>query len=82
MAKPLGKVTHFYDKISVAVITVAKGFSNGDSIHIGKGPYLKQKAVSMQNWHKPVEKCRKGQEIGLKVKERVRVGDMVFKCMK
>ncbi len=82
MAKPkeVGTITHYYSDLSVAVVAVASAFSKGDTLLIGKGePFLKQKAISMQLEHQKIEKTRKGQEIGLKVQDKVRVGDRVFK---
>lgn len=80
--KQVGKITHYYNKIGVGVVEVAAAFSKGDNLLIGKiEPYLKQKATSMQLNRKRIEKTRKGQEIGLKVREKVRVGDKVFKVL-
>ena len=84
MAKPkeVGKVTHYYGNISVAVIKVATAFSKGDTILIGKSdPLRKQKVISMQLKQVRVQKTRKGQEVGLKVRRKARIGDKVFKVM-
>ena len=40
---------------------------------------FEQKIKSMQVNHAPIEKASKGQEIGLKVKSKVRHGDKVYK---
>ncbi len=78
--KEVGKITHYYSRIGVGVVEVASAFSKGDNLLIGKNePYLKQKAASMQLNHQAIEKTRKGQEIGLKVDGKVRMGDRVFK---
>ena len=80
--KQVGTITHYYTDLSVAVIAVASTFSKGDTLLIGKGdPFLKHKATSMQLEHQKIEKTRKGQEIGLKVPEKVRVGDKVLKIL-
>lgn len=78
--KLVGKVVHFYPKISVAVIDVLDEIKIGDEILIkGKTTNFKQTVESMQIEHEQVEKARKGDSIGLKVIERVREGDEVFK---
>ncbi|MBT4935912.1 hypothetical protein HOL21_01900 [Candidatus Woesearchaeota archaeon] len=77
--KPRGKVTHYYDKIGVAVVLVDKIMRKGDKVQIGKRSFFKQKITSMQINKERVDIARKGKEIGLKVKDRVRVGDRIFK---
>lgn len=78
--KPLGKITHFFDKISVAVIALDAGLKTGDKIKIGKNDdFFEQEVKSMQIEHEKIEKAKKGQEIGMKVKQAVRKGDLVFK---
>ncbi len=79
--KPLGKVTHFYDKINVAAILLEKGLKVGDKIKIGKNEnFLEQEITSLQREHAAVKAAKKGQEVGLKVAERVREGDLVWKA--
>jgi len=74
-----GKITHYFDKIGVAVIELAKGLSVGDTIRIkGATTDFKQRIDSMQIEHKSVDKAKKGQAIGLKVKEKVRPNDKVY----
>ncbi|MCL6578775.1 MAG: translation elongation factor-like protein [Candidatus Bathyarchaeota archaeon] len=76
----VGRVTHFFPKISVAVIELTKPLSVGDTIVI-KGPTtdFEQVVESMQIEHKNVQQAKAGQSIGLKVAERVREKDMVYK---
>lgn len=77
----LGKVTHFFDKISVAVIKIEKPIAVGDEISIeGSTTNFRQKVSSMQIDMKPIEKAKKGQEIGMKTKDKAREGDIVFKA--
>jgi len=74
-----GEVTHFFDKIQVCVIKVQNSLKIGDQLHFkGSVTDFSQVLVSMQVDHKPVSVAKKGQEIGLKVKKDVRVGDKVF----
>ncbi|MBN2111582.1 hypothetical protein JW707_00630 [Candidatus Woesearchaeota archaeon] len=78
--KPVGKVTHFFSNISVAVVKLKGSLKVGDTIEIetGEGPF-KQKVDSMQVDHKPVKTAKKGGEIGLKVNHPVRAGNQVNK---
>lgn len=76
----VGKITHFFPKINVAVIELRAPLKVGDSIAV-KGPStdFEQTVDSMQIEHKNVEVAEAGQSIGLKVKERVRETDTVYK---
>lgn len=76
----IGKVTHFFSKISVAVIELAAPLSVGDTIRIqGPTTNFDQTVDSMQIEHENVQTAKKGQSIGLKVKDRVREHDTVYK---
>ncbi|MEM2874230.1 MAG: translation elongation factor-like protein, partial [Candidatus Nanoarchaeia archaeon] len=78
--KRVGTVTHFFDKISVAVIKVEGPIAIGDEITI-EGPQtnIKMKVQSMQIEHKPITAAKKGDDIGMKVPSPVRPKDIVFK---
>jgi len=78
--KEIGKVTHFFSKISVAVIELKATLSVGDRIRV-QGPTtdFEQTVDSMQIEHENVKTAKAGQSIGLKVKERVREKDTVYK---
>jgi len=76
----VGKVSHFFTKISVAVIELTATVSVGDRILI-RGPTtnLEQKIDSMEIEHEKVQTAKAGQSIGLKVKDQVRETDIVYK---
>jgi len=78
----VGKVTHFFSKISVAVVELNAPLSVGDKIRI-QGPTtdFEQTVQSMQIEHENVKTAKKGQSIGLKVNERVRESDTVYKIV-
>ena len=77
--KPIGVVTHFYGGISVAIVKFAKTVSVGDKIRFkGATTDFSQTIDSMQYDHKDVKTAKKGQEIGIKVVNRVREGDEVY----
>ena len=76
----IGRITHFFTKISVAVIELIAPLAVGDTIMI-KGPTtdFEQPVESMQIEHNNVQRAEAGQSIGLKVAQRVRENDMVYK---
>jgi translation elongation factor EF-1alpha len=76
----IGKVTHFFTKIRVAIVELTGVLSVGDQILI-KGPTtnVEQKVDSMQIEHENVQEAKRGQSIGLKVNDHVRENDMVYK---
>ncbi|MEM1990844.1 MAG: U32 family peptidase C-terminal domain-containing protein, partial [Candidatus Bathyarchaeia archaeon] len=74
----VGKVTHYFSKIGVAVVELKAPLAVGDRIII-RGPTtdFEQVVESMQIEHKNIEKAEAGQSIGLKVNQRVRERDIV-----
>jgi len=79
--KPIGVVTHYYGDISVAVIKFKQAFKKGEKVHFkGATTDFKEKIKSMQYEHKPVEAAKKGQEVGIKVGDKVREGDDVYEA--
>jgi translation initiation factor IF-2 len=77
----VGKISHYFDKISVAVVDVAKGkLKVGDTIRIkGTTTDFEQKIDSMQVEHKQVKEAKKGDSVGLKVADAVKEHDIVYK---
>ncbi len=81
MAVKLGTITHYYDKIGVAVVKVVKPIAVGDTIKIsGHGNEFTQTVTSMQQDHKELKKAKKGDDIGMKVDQEVKPKDEVFKA--
>ena len=76
----IGRITHFFSKICVAVIELTDPLNVGDTIAL-KGPStdFEQVVESMQIEHQNVQSAKAGQSIGLKVAERVRENDLVYK---
>ncbi len=80
MKTPIGKVTNYYSKINVAVVELSAPLNKGDKIAIeGATTEFTQTAKSMQIDRQDIESARAGQAIGLKVNERVRIGDTVYR---
>ena len=79
----VGKVTNFYVKISVAAIEVTAGVIRiGDALHFkGHTTDFKDTVASMEMENQPVDEARPGDEVGIKVKERVRKNDKVYKIL-
>jgi putative protease len=76
----VGKVTHFFGKISVAVIELSAPLKVGDKIKFKKGEEeFEQQVDSMQIEHEPIQEAKKGQAIGLKTVQPVHEGTEVFK---
>jgi len=77
----IGKVTDYFAKIGVVALVIENGeLSLGDTIHFaGHTTDFEQKITSMQIEHQAVESAKTGDAIGVKVKDRARHGDKVFK---
>jgi len=77
--KGIGVVSDYFAKIEVAAIKLNGGLKIGDKILFkGATSDFKQTVKSMQINRKPVEKAGANDEIGIKVKDRVRRNDRVF----
>jgi len=79
--KLIGEVSHYFSKIGVAVIELSGSLSIGDTVRIvgGEATDFEQTIDSMEMEHEKIEKAKKGDAIGTKVKEKVREGYKVFK---
>jgi putative protease len=80
MERIIGKVTHYFPKIGVAVVKLTDDINDGDQIRIaGSHSNFNQLVTSMQIEHKNIISAKKGQEIGMKVVQPVREGDLIYK---
>jgi translation elongation factor EF-1alpha len=79
----IGKVADYFAKISVAAIDIAKGtLKVGDTIHIkGHTTDFEQTVDSIQIEHQNVPEAKAGDSIGIKVKDKVRDHDVVYKVL-
>ncbi|MBS7650149.1 MAG: translation elongation factor-like protein [Candidatus Bathyarchaeia archaeon] len=76
----IGQVTHYYSKIGVAVVQLKAPLKVGDIILIkGATTNLEQKVESMEIEHRNVDRAEAGQSVGLKVKDKVREKDIVYR---
>jgi hypothetical protein len=76
----IGHVTHFFSKISVAVLELSLPLAVGDRILI-KGPStdFEQTVESMQIDRKAIQRAEGGQSIGLEVVQPAKEKDVVYK---
>jgi len=77
----IGKVTHYYDKIGVAIIELDADLAVGESVKFVRGgeDLFEQKVDSIQIEHDKLDKAGKGDVIGLKAEKEVKEGAEVFK---
>jgi len=77
----IGRVTHYYDKIKVAVLDLNTDVGKGDKIKFVRGGeyVFKQTIDSLQIDHEKVTSARAGSTVGIKTKKRVKEGTDVFK---
>jgi hypothetical protein len=82
MEVEIGHVTHFFNKINVAVLSIKNELKVGDMIHIlGHTTDFTQKVTSMQIEHKNVDSVKPGDDFAMKVIEPVREQDVVYKVI-
>ena len=77
----IGKVSHFYDKIGVAIVDLDAPLVVGDKIKFVSGgeDLFEQNVDSIQIEHNKVESAKKGDVVGLKTSENVKDGADVYK---
>ncbi|MEE2876341.1 MAG: hypothetical protein VX822_00970 [Candidatus Neomarinimicrobiota bacterium] len=79
----IGYVSNFMGNISVAIIEMTKGtLKTGDTVHFkGHSTDFSETVASMQIEHETVDKVKKKDSLGLKVKNKVRKKDKVYKVV-
>lgn len=78
----IGAIRHYYSKIGVAVVDLTAKIAVGDTMRVkGMTTDHRQKVESMQIEHANVQSANAGQSIGLKVTDKVREGDLVYKVL-
>jgi len=79
LGKEIGRVSSYFSHVGVAAIKLSGKLKVGDKVHIkGHTTDFKTAIKSMQIERKDVKTARKGDHIGIKVKEKVRPNDTVF----
>lgn len=81
--KKVGEIIKFFGKIGVAAIRLSEGsLKVGDKIHIvGHTTDITQTVDSMQIENQDVQEAGPGADIGIKVKDRAREHDVVYKVV-
>ena len=76
----VGYITHFFPKISVAIVELTAPLEVGDTILIrGPSTDFEQVVDSMQIEHSNIQLAESGQSIGLKTAQHVKERDVVYK---
>jgi hypothetical protein len=82
MEVEIGRVTHYYTHLNVAVLRLTDGLKLGDEIHIlGHVTDFNEKVASMQVNHHPVVWVKPGDEVAISVNEPAREHDVVYRVI-
>jgi translation initiation factor IF-2 len=78
-SKPIGKVTHWYDKIGVAVVKLSGALKAGDKIKVKRGETEFEDTVSsLQFDHADIKAGKKGQEVAVKLSSQAKEGSEIY----
>ena len=79
--KMIGRITHYFSNIEVAVIKLTAPLKLKEKIRVvgGQETDFEQKVTSMQVDHKEVKVGKKGESVGMKIDEKVHDGYKVYK---
>jgi len=78
----IGKITHYFSKIGVAVVELKDKLKIGDKIRIvGGNTDFVQEVESMEVEHQKLEEAKAGESVGIKVSQKVREGYKVYKIL-
>ena len=76
----VGEISHYYNKIGVAVVDVKKTIKVGDKLRFsGPGEEFEQTVDSMQIEHENIPEAKSGQSVGMKVNQEVKKGAEVYR---
>jgi putative protease len=77
--KPIGVVTHYFNHLNVAIVKLKQEMKKGAKVRfLGHTTDFEMEVAEMQYDHKDIEGGKKGQEVGIKVRDHVREGDEVL----
>ncbi|KKW48409.1 MAG: hypothetical protein UY99_C0002G0013 [Parcubacteria group bacterium GW2011_GWA1_59_11] len=77
--KPIGEITHYYGHLGVAIAKFKEPVKVGTKVRFkGATTDFAEKIGSLQYDHKPIDAAKKGQEVGIKVGDKVREGDEIY----
>ncbi|MBM3958046.1 MAG: translation elongation factor-like protein [Gemmatimonadetes bacterium] len=76
----IGKITHYFSRAGVAVLSLDTPLRKGEWIRIrGHTTDLRQHVESMEIHHRQIEEAKPGDDVAIQVSDRVRVGDSVYR---
>jgi putative protease len=82
LEQEIGIVEDYFAKVGVVALKLKSDLNVGDTIHIkGHTTDLIQTVTSMQIEHQQVQSAKSGDSVGIKVSDRVRKGDIVYKVI-
>lgn len=77
--KQIGTVTHWYDKLGVAVVKLTGKLSKGDKVKVRRGEEEFEETISsIQIDHKDVASAKKGDDAAIKFSGRTKEGAAIF----
>lgn len=77
--KPIGKVIHYYNNISVAIVKLEKKLSVGKTVKFVKGDNVFEQTVeSMEIKHGKLTEAKPGDEVGIKVDQTAKEGALMY----
>ncbi|MDD2753316.1 MAG: translation elongation factor-like protein [Candidatus Portnoybacteria bacterium] len=80
--KLIGKITHYFGNIGVGIIGLTDSFRVGDRIRVkGSTTDFEQAVNSMQVDRKDISEAKSGDEVGVKLEQKVKEGDKVYKIL-
>ena len=80
MEKEIGKVIHYFDKAGVALIKLSENLKTGDTVNFKRGENKFTETISsMQVEHESVQSGKAGDEVAVKVSQKVKEGTLVYK---
>ena len=78
----IGRITHYFNHLNVAVLSLSDGLKLGDIIHIlGHVTDFTQRVGSMEVEHHTVVWVKPGDDVAIKVAEPVREHDIVYRVV-
>ena len=80
MEVEIGRVTHYYNHLQVAVLKLSAELKVGDRIHIlGHSTDFMQRVTSLEVSHHSVTGVHPGEDVALRVIEPVREHDVIYR---
>lgn len=79
MEKEIGVITHWYDKINVAVIKLNDSLKKGDKVKIKKGDIEFEEIINLiQIDHKEVDSAKKRDDVAVKLSGKTKEGAKIY----